>query len=163
MKTFTLTHEISADPARFWELFFDDAYNEALYTQGLGFPRYELLSIDRGEKAITRSVRVTPKLDLPGPIAKVLGGGFAYVEDGTFDRASQTYRWHNVPADKLSSEGTIRAEPAGPGRIRRVTDFRIEGKMFGLGGLLESTLEKNLRAGWDKSQVFMNDWIARRG
>ena len=36
----------------------------------------------------------------------------------------------------------------------------IEAKIFGVGGLIESSAEKQLREGWDKSAVFMNKWLA---
>jgi hypothetical protein len=160
MKSFTLTHEIATDVEGFWKVFFDKDYMVALYTRGLAFPAYELLKLEESDKAIVRAIKVTPKLDLPGPIAKLLGSGFAYTEEGTFDRAAKVWKWRNVPADKVKSEGTLRVEPAGDGRVRRVGSFDIEGKMFGLGGVLESTLEKNLRTGWDKSAAFMNEWLA---
>lgn len=160
MKTFTLVHEIATDVDGFWTTFFDRAYNEALYAKGLQFPKYEVLKQEENDKTIVRSVRVTPKLDVPGPIAKMLGDGFAYLEEGTWDRATKIWKWKNSPSDKLSTEGTIRCEPVGEGKCRRVGDIRIEGKVFGLGGMLESTLEKNLRAGWEKSAVFLNEWAA---
>jgi hypothetical protein len=160
MKTFTLVHEIATDVDGFWKTFFDKDYNVALFSKGLGFPKYEVLSFEENDKEIKRKVRVTPKLDVPGPIAKLLGDGFAYMEEGTFDRAAKIWRWQNVPADKLATTGTIRAEAAGDGKMRRIGDFKVEGKIFGLGGMLESTLEKNLRSGWDKSATFLSEWAA---
>jgi len=160
MKTFTLVHDIHTDVDGFWKTFFDKDYNVALYEKGLQFPKYEVLAFSENDREIKRTTRVTPKLDVPGPIAKLLGSGFAYMEEGTFDRATKIWTWHNVPEDKLSTKGTIRAEPAGDGKCRRIGDFKVEGKIFGLGGMLESTLEKNLRAGWDKSATFLNEWTA---
>lgn len=159
MKTFTLVHEIATDVDGFWKSFFDPDYNQALYAKGLQFPKYEVLKFEESDTKIVRSVRVTPKLDVPGPIAKMLGDGFAYLEEGTFDRATKIWTWKNTPSDKLATEGKIRCEAAGDGKCRRVGDIKVEGKMFGLGGMLESTLEKNLRAGWDKSAVFLNEWV----
>lgn len=162
MKTFTLVHEIATDVDGFWQAFFDKDYNVALYSEGLHFPKYEVLSFEETDKEIRRKVRVTPKLDVPGPIAKLLGDGFAYMEEGTFDRAAKIWRWQNVPSDKLLTKGTIRAEAAGEGKCRRIGDFTVEGKIFGLGGMLESTLEKNLRNGWDKSASFLSAWAAKK-
>jgi hypothetical protein len=160
MKVFSLSHDIATDVDGFWKLFFDKDYNVALYAKGLGFPAYELISLKETDKEISRTVKVTPKLDVPGPVAKLLGSGFAYTEEGTFDRASKLWRWRNTPSDKLRTEGTIRAEPAGEGRMRRVGEVTVEGKLFGLSSVLESTLEKNLRNGWDGSARFMNEWLA---
>jgi len=159
-KTFTIEHEIAADEDTFWKVFFDADYMVALYAKALAFPKYELLKFEETDATIVRSIRVTPKLDLPGPIAKLLGPGFAYNEEGTFDRKKKVWTWRTTPSDKMRSEGTLHTEPLGAGRVRRVGKFDIEGKMFGIGGLLESTLEKNLRSGWDKSAAFMNRWVA---
>ena len=160
MKTFTLTHEIATDVDGFWKIFFDKDYNVALYLKGLKFPAFELVSLKETDKEIARTIKVTPKLDVPGPVAKLLGSGFAYTEEGTFDRATKLWRWHNIPSDKVRTEGTVRVESIGDGRIRRIGDTTIEGKIFGLKSVLESTIEKNIRQGWDESAVFMNEWVA---
>ena len=159
MKTFTLVHELDIDVDGFWKLFFDEEYNRALYLKGLGFPKFEILKFEEDDKKIARTVRVTPKLDVPGPIAKIIGDGFSYVEGGTFDRSTKIWTWENAQKDKLASQGTVRAEANGEGKCKRVGDFKVEGKVFGLGGMLESTLEKNLRSGWDKSAAFLNRWV----
>ena len=52
-------------------------------------------------------------------------------------------------------------EPAGDGKVRRVSDASIEAKVFGLGGVLEGTAEKEVRDGWDKEAVFMNRWVTK--
>ena len=52
-----------------------------------------------------------------------------------------------------------RVEPAGEGKCRRIADISMEAKVFGVGGMLESTTEKNMRQGYDASARFMNQWI----
>lgn len=160
MKDFTLHHEIATDVDGFWKIFFDKDYNVALYKKGLDFPGFEVVSLKETDEDITRTTKVTPKLDVPGPVAKLLGNGFAYTEVGTFNRAEKIWHWRNTPSDKLKTEGTVRVEPMGDGRVRRIGDIHIEGKIFGLSSVLESTLEKNLRHGWDRSALFLNEWIA---
>ena len=57
---------------------------------------------------------------------------FKYVEDGTYDKATKTYRFKVTPssmADKLTNEGTIRMEPAGEGKSRR--PLSKEGPFYG--------------------------------
>ena len=63
-------------------------------------------------------------------------------------------------AEKLKNEGTMRIEPIGEDRVRRIADIVVEAKIFGIGGLMESTTEKELRNGWDKSADFMKKWLA---
>ncbi|MEI2620448.1 MAG: DUF2505 family protein [Candidatus Nanopelagicales bacterium] len=62
-------------------------------------------------------------------------------------------------ADKLRQEGTMRIEPIGDSKVRRIAELTMEAKVFGIGGLIESTTEKQLREGWDRSAVFMNRYI----
>jgi hypothetical protein len=162
MSKFTLTHEIHCDPASFWKLFFDRDFNQALFKQHLGFPEFQVVEQRENEREIYRKVAGTPKMDVPGPVAKVLGTSFSYSEEGTFDKATQTWRWKMTPSampDKLRNEGVVRIEPAGEGRCRRISEIVAEAKVFGIGGLIEGAAEKNLRDGWDKSAQFMNQWI----
>ncbi len=162
MKTFSLSHEINCDQEKFWALFFDKALNEAMFRDGLQFPHYEVLEFKETATEIVRRVKVIPKMDAPGPVAKALGSSFSYVEDGTFDKAAKVLRWKTTPsamADKVTTRGTIKAEPAGDGKVRRVSDFEYEAKVFGIGGIIESAFEKSLRSGWDKSAEFLNRWL----
>ena len=74
-----------------------------------------------------------------------------------------TWRWKMKPsalADKLRQEGKLTVSPAGEGKVRRSAELVNEAKVFAVGGLIESSAEKELRSGWDKSAVFMNKWIA---
>ena len=60
----------------------------------------------------------------------------------------------------MTNTGSVRVEAVGDDKVRRVADLFIEAKIFGLGGLIESSAEKQLRDGWDQSAVFMNKYIA---
>ena len=64
-------------------------------------------------------------------------------------------------ADKMRNEGVMRIEAIGDNKVRRIADITIEAKIFGVGGLIESTAEKQLREGWGQSAIFMNDWIKK--
>lgn len=162
MGKFTMTHEIECDPDTFWKLFFDKEFNEALFRQALKFPEFTVVEQRDGDKELFRKVRATPKVDLPGPVAKLLGSNFSYVEDGTFEKGTKTWRWKMTPsslADKMRNEGVMRVEAAGAGKCRRVAEITNEVKIFGIGGMVEGAAEKSLREGWDASARFMNQWI----
>lgn len=172
MSTFQLTHEINCGVETFWETFFDREFNERLYREKLEFPEYSILEQNETDTQIVRKCVGQPKLsNMPGPVAKILGSGFKYTENGTFDRAKKVWTWKMTPstlADKLRQEGTARVEPIGdPGssspKVRRVVQIVNEAKIFGVGGIIEGFAEKSLREGWDKSAVFLNDWLAKKG
>jgi hypothetical protein len=163
MGKFTVTHEINCNADTFWKLFFDKTLNETLFRSALDFPKYEINEQRDTETEIIRRVSAQPKMNLPGPVAKVLGSGFSYVEDGRFDKKTKVWSWKMIPSaltDKMRNEGTMRIEPIGDAKVRRIADLFIEVKVFGVGGLMESTGEKQMREGWDHSAVFYNKWIA---
>lgn len=163
MGKFTITHEIPCNEETFWKTFFDKEFNETLFLKELRFPDYKILEARDDDKEIFRKVSGKPKMDLPGPIAKLLGESFRYTEDGTFDKATKTWRWKMTPstlADKLRNEGVMRIEKIGEDRIRRIADITVEAKIFGIGGLMESATEKELRSGWDQSAEFMRKWVS---
>lgn len=161
MGKFNLTHEIRCDEPAFWACYFDAAFQESLFRDVLHFD-YALLEQTERDQETIRRYTTTPKLDLPGPVAKLVGPNLRIEEQGRFDKASRRYAWRQIPsvlADKFKSEGSLRVEPAGPGRVRRIAEMFVEVKIFGIGGLVESTAEKATREAWDKSAVFHNRWL----
>ena len=159
MRRFTIVQPIDADVARHWQLFLDDAFDRAQYLEHFKYPAYEIVERAETDVAIKRTIRVTPKLDLPAPVAKVLGNGFGYVEAGTFDKRTQTWRSRTTPnrlASVLHSEAVVRVEPRGADRCARTCEIVVEARVFAVGGLVEQALEKNLRDGWAASAAYMN-------
>jgi hypothetical protein len=162
MNRFTITHELNCNVEMFWKTFFDGTFNHRMYLEGLQFPEFKILEQKETDSQITRRAAGKPKLNMPGPIMKLLGDSFRYTEEGTFDKATRVWRWKMTPsamADKLKQEGVMRVEAAGD-RCRRVAELTVECKVFGLGGLMESSAEKQLREGWDASAVFIGRWLA---
>jgi hypothetical protein len=103
-----------------------------------------------------------PKMEVPGPVQKLIGPGFRYTEDGTMKKAEGVWRWKMIPStltDKLFTSGTVRIEPMGEDKVRRVAEVEIVAKIFAVGGLIESTAEKQMRDGWDRSAGFMNKFL----
>lgn len=162
MTNLRLVHTIHCDAPTFWEMFLDPKLNHALYTKGLGFPRLEVLSFEEKDGVVSRRMAVTPSLaGVPGPVAKLLGGNFGYVEEGSMTRAEGVWRFKMVPstlADKIRQEGTVRLEPEGP-HVRRITEVAIEAKVFAIGGMVESVAEGIVKGAWETSTRFMNEWI----
>lgn len=162
MGKFTVTHEINSNVETFWKVFFDKDFNTKLYLEHLGFPEFKVLDQQETDNDLVRKVVGMPKMDVPGPVAKLLGSNFRYTEEGKFDKKSGVWRWKMIPsvqADKLRNEGTLRIEPIGDAKVRRIAEIVVEAKIFGVGGLIESSSEKQLRDGWDKSAVYMNQWL----
>jgi uncharacterized protein DUF2505 len=163
--SFTMTHDINCSVEEFWQGFLDPDFNHKLYLEELRFPKYEVIEQKEDGDKVARTVEAKPRVNLPGPVAKALGEGFGYREIGTLDRKKNTYEWRWVTSalsDKLSVEGTMRVEPAGDLRCKRVVTIRVGAKIFGIGGLVESAAEKGLREGWDASASFTNRYAASK-
>jgi Protein of unknown function (DUF2505) len=166
MRRFTMVQDIALDLEEHWRLFLDDDFDKAMYLEGFGFPRYELLEHRDGDGESFRRIRVVPKLDVPGPVAKLLGSSFAYTEEQTFDKKARTLRARVIPsvlADRLGSTSAVRAESTASGKTRRNVEVTVEARIFGIGTVVEGALEKNLRTGWEKAAAYMNKHAARKG
>ncbi len=163
MGTFKITHEINCNEAKFWELFLDKEFNEKLYREGLAFPEWVVLDQSETDTEVKRTTKGRPKLkNIPGPVAKILGDSFGYTEHGSMDKKAKVWKWKLTPtvmADKIRQEGSLRIEAVGDTKVRRIVEMVVEAKVFGIGGMLESTAEKQLRDGWEDSSVFMNRWL----
>ncbi|MFO0614514.1 MAG: DUF2505 family protein [Polyangiaceae bacterium] len=158
MKKAISTQTFDCDADTFWKMFFDREYNKKLYLEGLSFKQFEILELTE----TTRRMRGTPRMTLPGPVAKLLGDSFGYEEVGTFDKANNIFKWKMIPntmKDKLFTEGSVKIEPAGDGKVKRTSTAQIEAKVFGLGGVLEGTAEKEMTSSWEKEAVFTKNYL----
>jgi hypothetical protein len=161
MRKATATSEFPCDVDTFWKVFMDKDYNRAFYLEELGFPQLEVLE----QTETTRRLRAVPKMNMPGPVMKILGDSFGYEEVGTLDRSKSEWRWKMIPntmSDKLRTDGVVRVEAAGEGRCRRIDEVSVEAKIFGIGGLIESSAEKEVKSAWAKEATFMKRWLEKQ-
>jgi len=169
MKTSTASAVFPCTPNTVWESFLNESYLRALYLNELESRAFDVLEI--GEAS--RKLRIVPKMKLPAPVARLIGESFAYEEHGTLDRATNEWTWRMVqPAnldpkskprkDAVTMHGTVRIEPSGDGHCRRTDSFTVEAKIFGLGGLIESSIEKELKNGRAKEYAFLARWVEQQ-
>jgi hypothetical protein len=169
VKTITASFALLHPPTAVWEIFLDEAYLKALYLEELQFKGLTVLELG----ASSRKLRMIPRLALPAALEKLVGEGFAYEDHATLDRERGVWTWKMVqPADLdpgakpkkalVTTHGTIRVEPAAGGGCRRTDTVAVEAHVFGLGGLIESTVEKEIRASWTKEIAFLERRLAQR-
>ncbi|MFV8754578.1 DUF2505 family protein [Nannocystaceae bacterium ST9] len=169
MQRHELVHEIHCPSARMWELFFDDKFNVQMYCEGLRFPKCETVEkIERGG-VLHRRMVMTPKVEVPKPLAKVFGDRIGFEEIGDWERSADpgkaVYRWQIILAalgDKVRITGTMRLIDIAEGHCSRRTEFEVESKVFGIGGMLEKTSADNVIAGWNGSAKWINSWLAEQ-
>ncbi len=162
MKQITNSWTLPCTPDVYWDLYLNADYSRALYLDALGFVSYQVLHSDDS----SRKLRLQPKLNLPGPISKLVGDAFSYEQHATIDRKAGLWTWKMVqPGDKkgiVSSSGTIRVSDAGNGQCIRRDEVFASGNIFGLGSLLEATVEKEVRTTWDKEIAFFRSRLSSR-
>ena len=168
MKNVTETFLLPCTPEVFWTTFMDARYVRSLYFDGLGFKGFEVL--ESGESS--RKLRIVPKLNLPAVLMRLIGDSFAYEEHGVLDRARSQWTWQMVQPsgvgvrggalkDVVTTRGSVRVEAVGDTECRRIDELNIEGKLFGLGGLIEASAEKEARAAWAKELPFFKRWLSQ--
>jgi hypothetical protein len=160
MRAFTLVQDIAGTVDEHWRAFFDPAFEKAIVA-AMKFRSYEVLSRTDTETAIHQKTRAVPKLDAAASVAKIFGASFGYVEEGTFDRASRVWRVRTIPdtfGDRMFADMVMKVEPAGAAS-KRTLEFTLEARVRGIGGMVESGFEKNLRTGWRDSAAFLNEWL----
>lgn len=164
MQRHTLDHELHCTPERIWPLYFEDAFNVEMYERGLGFPSCKIVERrDEGDK-LFRRMQMTPKLEMPKAVTKIVGDRVGYEETGEWVRSEGAYHWRLLLAafgDKLRVAGTMRFVAHGDGHCRRLVEFEVDAKMFGIGKLVEKTAAQNTIEGWHNSAKWINDYLAR--
>jgi hypothetical protein len=168
MSVLTLRHEIGCDEATYWDkCVLDDEYNKRLYLGELKFLSYELVEQrDEGE-TVFRKVRAEPKAgNMPAALKKAIGDSFGYTEEGTYDRKSKRYTFRTIPAafsDKVKIQGTMQCEAIGPKRILRISDVRVDVKVFMIGGMIEERIVDDIKRSFSKAAEFTETWVKEKG
>jgi hypothetical protein len=164
MRTVSERFVLPCDPDTFWRWFLDESYIKALFLDELKFK--ELTVLELTDKS--RKIRAVPSMNLPAVLEKLVGSSFAYEEHGTLDRAKGEWTWRMLQPEKaegkskkelVSTRGVIRVAPGSDGKSNRSDEVQVEGKLFGVGGIIESTVEKEMRSVWTKEIAFLTRWL----
>ncbi|MEN9581718.1 MAG: hypothetical protein RJA70_4727 [Pseudomonadota bacterium] len=162
-----IEHTFDCGVERFWaEVFFDRAFNEALFLGRLKFERWEEVERTETSDGFIRVVEAIPRVgDVPGPIKALLKNGAGYRERGEFRRSASRYSLSvtslSLP-DKLVVTGDMSVEPRGEGRCHRLYLAHVQAKLFGIGGLLEKLVLDNIEKSYTKSATFTESWLRDR-
>jgi hypothetical protein len=146
------------------QLYFDEAFNTAL-CQAVGLQR-TLVSRTQDGNRIQRVVKVAPDRQVPGPVAKVLGGArIEYTEHVDYTLGSGRGTWRTVSSlltDKVKSAGTM-AFAARSGGVERTVDGEIEVKIMLVGGTVEKFIVEDVEQSYSKAAEFTRKWLAGGG
>jgi hypothetical protein len=163
---YRIEDEFSTTFARYWETFFDDAYNRALFERlEVG---YELLELDRRGSGdgleIHRRMRLVPRRALPKLMRRFVGDALAYDEVDHYrarDNSMDVSTTPTVMADKVSTRGRYYLEAVGEGRIRRVWDADCTVSIPLAGSAIEELVIADVRRTYAAATEFTRAWLAR--
>jgi hypothetical protein len=162
----TVNHTLDCSPETFWKkIFFDKAYNEALFLGEMKFPAYETLELKESPDRVERKLRVTPPQKGPDVVRKLIKGTMSYEEVGTWTAHDGAYRFRTITStmtDRINISGVIRAEPAPGGKTVRRADMELVVNVMLVGGTIEKFLAAEVQANYDVAAAFTNRWIAER-
>jgi hypothetical protein len=163
-----IEHTFDCSEETLWQtLFFDEEFTRRLYKDTLRFPVWRLIEQKDSGDTMTRKVEVQPLVEnVPGPIKKVLGDRFGYIEEGTFDRKKHHYRFRVIPSsmpDKTTIAGAMYSERLGDNKVKRIVDFDIEVRVMMIGKMIEQKSIEDTRASYDKMAVFLRSYLKEKG
>jgi hypothetical protein len=166
MTTYTVTHKIETDVDSFWNAFLDPQLVRALMDDLKEYAGYEVVEERRDESGnFHRRLQCWTKLEIPAIAQKFVGDG-KYAEVGVFDNAKKRYKAQYLPnqnSDKIRTDFEIYARPIGDGtHCERVIEVDNTVKIFGIGGMLASLLERTQREVHQHSADFTNHWLRVR-
>jgi hypothetical protein len=162
----TLRQPMPIDEETYWKkLFFNADYNKKLFLEGLKFKQYEMLELtEHPDGSWTRKMRGEPSSEAPAIVQKIVGTT-AYTEEGRYDPKDKIYRYTQTPvklADKVKMVGTIRLETKGEKQIERIVEVEFSAKILGVGGAIESFIEKTNRDAWEKNAAYSRQYVAEQ-
>jgi hypothetical protein len=158
----TVRTELECSADDYWhKCMLSEEYSTKLYLEFLKFPGFKWLSMSQSGDKTTRKLHIDPPVTgLPGPVKKVIGDSFSYVEEGTYDAATKRYSFKVTPstaADKTTTTGEAWCEDVG-GKTVLFTRLKVEVKIFMVGGLVEDKILSDFKASLQAAAPFINSW-----
>jgi len=165
MIEYEIVDEFPTTPDKYWEMFFSDAYNAALW-QHLDIEREVITFRREGEGAsevIHRTQKLTPKRDVPSALRRLVKDAISYEERNVWRRASNSMEVVTIPnffADKFTATGVYRLEAVGDDRLKRIWTAKTECRVPLVGGKVESHIVEEVKRSYQATTIFTRKWIA---
>lgn len=145
----TIRQTLQCDAKSYWKLFFSQPFLDAYWAE-LGWTDGQVDQSGKPPKATTRSSSWVAPVDAPGPVKKIFGSTQKVSDSGTYDPAGGTFTYAVTPGtmpDKVKISGVVTVTDNGDGTCSRANDVEVSVKIFGIGRLVEGTIEKETRSG----------------
>jgi len=157
-------HYRNVDRARFAEVYFSDAYNQAIAPlAGLKTRRaVEERTLENGK--VWRRVLMVPDIELPGPVRKLIGdAAIEYCEVSTYDPdvGEAEYHVESEAGETVDVRGVIRFLEENEGVTREI-DGTVHVKLFGVGKLIEGLISREIARRYDAIHAFTQRYLDER-
>ena len=166
MTKFTVREEFPIGAAELVQLLNDPEYIAWMVGRHQRSTR-EILSSEDRDGAIHRSIKVTMRVDLPGPVARALNAtnGVSWIEHSVEQRTDGATQWwcdSLVAAEKIDARGTLGVESLGTSRSRRIMTGDIKVSIFGVGGAIEKMISEGIQKGFASANRDLHVWLAQQ-
>jgi hypothetical protein len=159
---YAVRHIVNTDVDTFWRVYFDLEFARAVVKEFGNMGDFKIVDDHIDEQGVRhRRIEVWSNVELPAFAQRLIGNG-AYTEIGRWDSKLKKYTAECVPkinADKFGSRFEIVAYPLAPGCCEREITMENTIKVFGIGGMITSVLERVQRDTHTKSAQFLNAWL----
>lgn len=151
---------------QYWEVFFDSAYNEALFAYlNIGYDCQKLEIQGEGtERKIYRVNRLAPRRELPGFMQRVLKDSIVYTEHARFAAATNRIEVQTIPnllPDKVKTEGVYRLETQDNG-ILRIWEGVCDCSVPLVGGRIEKHIVGEIKESYVATTEFTRKWLREK-
>lgn len=149
----------------YWEMFFSDAYNAALW-EHLEIDRQQVEFRKEGDgddRIVHRHQKLVPRREVPKVLKKIVGGAIAYDEINVFHRANSTMEVTTIPnfmGEKFDAKGQYIIKEAGPGRVVRIWDAYCSCTVPLVGGRIEQHVVGEVKDSYKRTTAFTRKWLA---
>jgi len=136
----------------FAEVYFSEDVNAKAATALKLKERTLVDKIDNDDGTVTRRVKMAPAVDLPKAVHKLIGGApIEYFEVSTYDPKTHKSKYvvESAADEVLQVQGVISFIADGTG-VRRRIDGTVDAKVFGLGGIIEKFIDKEVNKSYAK-------------
>lgn len=149
----------------------NDPEFEQFQAERINLESYEEVERSENGGKIHRRIQVVPDIQLPGAIRKVvdkqLGDRKLYYEElRDYVDGELEYTWKIVPpvmADRMDVGGKVVVEPIDEGSCKRILDGETKANVFGIGGMLEKFLVREMTNAYDLIPGVVKEWNEAQG
>jgi hypothetical protein len=146
-------------PEQYWQHFFDEESRRRQEVEGCGSQVFRVLEKSTREGKLFQRAEAVDRTDAPAAVRKLLGETTRVVEEALWEPGSNVVHLTYTPermTNRIRMAGTQRTEALGDGRCRVIADFEVEVQIFGIGGMVERLLAKELPARHRKAAAHFN-------